>query len=149
MQEVVTSEPTRKMTGCSFNSKPVGQPRNTSADPGPGSKVGLVCGTQLSKHHGLPIMVFGTRRGVVLPTVVPLARLPHLNHFRTLTILQCNPSWPVHEPFAVQSSCCLPQLTNAPLIGVLCKFGQHLICHLGVFQQLCAERLPMTPGYFE
>ena len=109
-----------------------------------GSKVGLVCGTQLSKH-GLPIIVFATRRRVVLPAVVPLTRLPHFNHFCTLTILQCNPSWPVHEAFAVQSS--LSQLANSPLIGVLCQFGQHLICHSdGVFQQSCAERLPTTPS---
>ena len=83
--------------------------------------MGLVCGTRLSKHYGLPII--GSRstasRGATrqAPTFQPLLDADH--------------------PL-------LSLITNAPLIGVLCQLGPLDLPLGGVFQQSCAERLRPT-----
>ena len=108
-----------------------------------GTKVGLVCSTRLSKHYGLPMMVFGTRRRVVLatrqaPTFQPLLDADHPS---MQSILACSRT--LRGPVELLS----PSTHQCTLDWCPVLIRPTLDLPLGgVFQQSCAERLPMMPS---
>ena len=77
-----------------------------------GPEMGLIGIRRLGQHHGLPVMVLGRGRRMMLPTVEPIARFRLVNHWRSGTCLQLLPTGSADESTTIQMNCCPLQLNQ-------------------------------------
>ena len=89
-------------------------------------EMGLISSRQ---HHGLPVMVLGRGRRMMLPAVEPLSRLCHLGNWWSCTCLQCFPTRSADESAAIQVTSCSLKLGKATL-GLSCELCDDVVRHL-------------------
>ena len=77
--------------------------------------MGKIGSRGLGKYYGLPEVVFKRRRRVVLPAMLPLARLCDCGRRRASACPQSSPTWTADEPARIQNSGGLLQLSDATL----------------------------------